>query len=302
MKRLLDAWFAPAPAERLAAMRILVGGFALIYLVVQLPLWLGDGQFARRDFHPLGPLGFLDEPLSRGGRLALVGAAIALAVPFTLGWAYRVIAPLFALVLLAALTYRNSWSMPFHTENLLVLHAIVLAVAPAADAWRVGGGPGAAGPDERYGWPLRLMAAITVTTYLIAGLAKLRLGGWAWTDGDALAEQIAIDNLRKHLMGAPMSPIAATFLEHTWLMHAMAIGTMVVELGAPIALVHRRAALAWSVAAWGFHVGVLALMAIVFPYQLIGLAYAPLLRCERPIAWLIARVRRGRLKRAGASE
>jgi hypothetical protein len=56
------------------------------------------------------------------------------------------------------------------------------------------------------------------------------------------------------------------------------------------------------VAAWGFHVGVVALMAIVFPYQLIGLAYAPLLRCERPIAWLIARVRRGRLKRAGASE
>ena len=55
-------------------------------------------------------------------------------------------------------------------------------------------------------------------------------------------------------------------------------------------------------AAWGFHVGVLALMAIVFPYQLIGLAYAPLVRCERPIAWLIARGRRARLKPAAAAE
>jgi hypothetical protein len=298
VKRLLDAWFAPAPAERLAAMRILVGGFALIYLVVQLPLWLGDGQFARRDFHPLGPLGFLDEPLSRGGRLALVGAAIALAVPFTLGWAYRVIAPLFALVLLAALTYRNSWSMPFHTENLLVLHAIVLAVAPAADAWRVGGGPGAAGPDERYGWPLRLMAAITVTTYLIAGLAKLRLGGWAWTDGDALAEQIAIDNLRKHLSGSPMSPVAAVFLEHAWLLRGLAIATVVVEVGAPLALFDRRLAAAWAIAAWGFHLGVVVLMAIVFPYPLVGLAYAPLFRCERPLAWVHARWRRWRERRA----
>ena len=130
--------------------------------------------------------------------------------------------------------------------------------------------------------------------YVLAGVAKLRLGGWAWTDGAALREQIAIDNLRKHLMGAPMSPIAATFLEHTWLMHAMAIGTMVVELGAPVALVHRRVALVWSIAAWGFHVGVVVLMAIVFPYQLVGLAYAPLLRCERPIRWAIDRWRRWR--------
>ena len=32
MKRLADWWFAPAPAERLAALRILIGGYALVYL------------------------------------------------------------------------------------------------------------------------------------------------------------------------------------------------------------------------------------------------------------------------------
>ena len=32
-------------------------------------------------------------------------------------------------------------------------------------------------------------------------------------------------------------------------------------------------------------------MAIVFPYPIAVVAYAPLFRCERPIDWLIARVR-----------
>ena len=41
----------------------------------------------------------------------------------------------------------------------------------------------------------------------------------------------------------------------------------------------------WAVAAWGFHLGVVALMAIAFPYPLLGLAYAPLFRIERPVAW-----------------
>lgn len=294
MRRVLDAWFAPAPAERLAAMRLMLGVFTLVYLATQLPLWFADAQFHAGDFHPLGVVRVLGGPLPRALRLALPLVTMALAISFTLGVAYRWLAPAFALALLFTLTYRNSWGMPFHTENLLVLHALVLAVVPAADAWSVDARGRAAPAHERYGWPLRALAVITVIAYVLAGVAKLRLGGWAWTDGDALREQIAIDNLRKHLMGAPMSPIAATFLEHTWLMHAMAIGTMIVELGAPLALLHRRVALAWSLAAWGFHVGVLALMAIVFPYQLIGLAYAPLLRAERPIAWALARWRRRR--------
>jgi hypothetical protein len=303
VRRGLDAWFAPAPAERLAALRILVGGFALVYLATQLPLWFAEGQFHASDFRPLGVVRLLDGPLPRGLRLALPLVTMALAVPFAAGVAYRYLAPVFALALLFTLSYRNSWGMPFHTENLLVLHALVLAVVPAADAWSVDARGRAAPAHERYGWPLRALAVITIIAYVLAGIAKLRLGGWAWTDGDALREQIAIDNLRKHLMGAPMSPIAATFLEHTWLMHAMAIGTMVVELGAPVALLHRRVAVAWALAAWGFHVGVLALMAIVFPYQLTWLAYAPLVRCERPIAWAIARwrARRG-LKPTAAPE
>ena len=50
-----------------------------------------------------------------------------------------------------------------------------------------------------------------------------------------------------------------------------------VELGAPLALSSRRVAWLWVAAAWLFHIGILAAMAIVFPYQLSGIAYASFL-------------------------
>jgi hypothetical protein len=69
----------------------------------------------------------------------------------------------------------------------------------------------------------------------------------------------------------------------------MAVAALAVELGAPLALVRPRWGYVWVAAAWGFHVGVLALMAIVFPYQLLGIAFAPLLPLERVPAWIRAR-------------
>ena len=52
--------------------------------------------------------------------------------------------------------------------------------------------------------------------------------------------------------------------------------TILVELLAPLALVWKRFAVVWITSAWLFHVGVLALMAILFPYQVTAIAFAPL--------------------------
>jgi hypothetical protein len=48
-----------------------------------------------------------------------------------------------------------------------------------------------------------------------------------------------------------------------------------------VALLSGRWRTAWVVAAWLFHVGVLASMAILFPYQLTGVAFAAFFRIER---------------------
>ncbi len=54
---------------------------------------------------------------------------------------------------------------------------------------RPGAATGAAA--TRYGFPLKLMSIVTVLTYLLAGLAKLRTSGMDWVAGNVLRDQIA---------------------------------------------------------------------------------------------------------------
>jgi hypothetical protein len=128
---------------------------------------------------------------------------------------------------------------------------------------------------------VRLAAVAVVLAYVLAGIAKLRVGGLDWLDGDTLRHLVANDNLRKALLGDSYSPIGTHLVGQAWLFPPLAVVTVVVELGAVVALGGGRWRTAWVAAAWLFHVGVLALMAIVFPYQLAGVAFAPFFRLER---------------------
>jgi hypothetical protein len=282
-------FLSPLPPERLAALRVLIGAYALGYLVVRLPHLVAVSRFDDQRFDPVGPLGWLDGPVPPGIGQSLLAAAIVTGVAFVAGWRWRLTGPAFAVLFLAVTTYRNSWGQVFHTENLMVLHLGILALAPAAaDALAVGrqAGPHAA-PDGRYGWPIRLAGLVVVLTYLVTGLAKVRMGGLGWVDGDTLRHIVAHDNLRKALLGDAYSPVGPALVAHAWLFAPLAVATLAVELGAWLALLGGRWRTAWVVAAWIFHAGVLAVMAIVFAYPLSGVAFAPFFRLERlrPSAW-----------------
>ena len=297
MKRLLSAlatwWFAPAPAERLAALRILVGGFALVYLVARLPELAGVSRYDAAQFHPYGVVRVLSTPLPPGVVVAIAIVTCVLMALFVVGAVYQIVAPLAALALLWTITYRNCWGMPFHTENLMVLHVIALSIAPAADAWAVGR-RGRAEARTGYGWAIKLLAALTVATYLLAGIAKLRIAGLAWIDGEQLRNQIAIDNLRKALLGDGLGPLAHLVLEHPAPLLVFALASLAIEVGAPLALVHRRIGHGWAIGAWGFHVGVVLLMNIWFVYPLAFVAFLPLVAAERVIVAASGIVRRAR--------
>ena len=185
-------------------------------------------------------------------------------------------------------TLDSSWGQIFHTENLMVLHVGIVALAPgAADALALGRrSPASRPPDDGYGWPVRLCAVVVVITYVVAGLAKLRYSGLGWADGAALRHLVAYDNLRKKLLGDSYSPVGTWLVGYGWVFPALAAATLTVELGAWTAFLGQRWRTAWVAAAWMFHVGVLALMAILFPYQLSGIAFAPFFRLERLAEWL----------------
>ena len=287
-------WFAPVPAQRLAALRIVVGLFAVGYLGARLPHLFALAHFDRAQFQPIGVVSVLDRPLLPIVVQMLTLATFACSIAFVLGYRRAVLGPLFALLLLWTLTYRNSWGMVFHTENLLVLHVVVLALSDSEHAWSLDARRRGVSPPEhgRYGWPLKLMCAVVVCAYLIAGVAKLKFAGMAWVWGDDLRNYIATDNLRKLLLDDFRSPIAPALLHYTWLFRGLALGTLLVELGAPLALLGRRAGLVWVGLIVGFHWGVFALMMIGFPYQMSMVGFACFFRAEHVVSRVLQRWRR----------
>lgn len=287
----LDRRFrAPAPPERLAVLRVLVGAYGLGFLVVRLPYLLAVARADDPRFEPVGPLAWLAGPVPPGIGQAVVAVALVSGVAFVAGWRWRVSGPTFSLAFLAVTTYRSSWGQVFHTDNLAALHLLVLCISPAADAWsldarRRGGAPPA--PSADHGWPVRLLSLLTVGTYAVAGWAKLAGGGLGWVEGDVLRQHIAHDALRKTLVGGSRSSLGVALLEQAWVFGPMAVASLAVELGAPLALLGRRLRGLWAASAWAFHLGVLALMGIGFPYPLTGVAFAPLFPTER-LARLLA--------------
>jgi hypothetical protein len=261
-------------------LRLALGAYALVYLLVRAPSLLSVVHFAAAGFAPVGPVRVCSSPLDAWAVYTSLTVAVLSGTGFVAGAAYRVSGPLFALSFLWVTSYRSSWGMVFHTENLTALHLALLAVAPAADtlsvdAQRRARGASRAAPltSGRYGWAVRAVCAVTVTTYVLAGVAKLRLAGGHWLDGDLLRAQVAYDNLRKIELGSAHSPLGVWLVLYAWPFRTLSWASLLLELGAPLALLHERLARAWVYGVFGFHVGVLALMAIGFPYQLSFVAY-----------------------------
>ncbi|MEM7093300.1 MAG: HTTM domain-containing protein [Actinomycetota bacterium] len=277
----VDEWLqAPAPAERLAGLRIAIGGFVTLYLAANVR------EFARLDnrpvveFEPIGFARLLDQPIPAPALWIGFAGLMVLGIAFTLGVAYRAVGPAFALGVLAWTSYHSSWGQLLHFEHLFTLHLLILALAPAADAWRIGqSAPPSA--DVRYGWPIRLLALATAATYVLSGIAKLRHTGFAWFDPDTLATHIGYSATRMETIGGPTPPLAEVVLDNSWLIGPMAIAALAIELGAPVALVGGRARNVWVVAALGFHAATAATMLVFFGYRGLGIGLLPLFAVER---------------------
>lgn len=268
-----------APPERLGAMRILVGLFGVIYLLIRARAMVTVPAHAK--FSPAGLAKLVTAPVPGWLMVAALVLTLLSGLCFITGFRFRWFGPVFALGLTWVLSYRNSFGMIWHTENLLVMHAIILAASDAAaglsiDALR----KPAAKPSAHFGAAIQLLGLVTVLSYVLAGIAKLRVSGVAWTTGDILRNHVAYDNLRKALLGDSYSTLGAWTARHAWLFQPLALLTIVVELAAPVALYGGRVARVWVLLIWSFHAGVLALMWILFPYQLTLVAFVPFFHAE----------------------
>ena len=275
----------PADPRRLAVWRVVGHGWMAWYVARRRKLLRRLSRRRRRDWRPVGVVKLADGPPSAAAVRAITVATTATGVLAAAGLAHPVTAPAHAGLALWTLSYRNSWGMIYHNDNLAVLHLLAPAVAPASDAWSVDAvlrGGRFPAPDARYGWPLQLANALTASVYLLAGVAKLRGElGLGWASGDALRDQVAVDGIRKGLLRPSHDDAARAWVDaveaQPWLWSVFAVGSLAIELGAPLALLDRRLGRAWSLAAWSMHVGIRQLMRITFRHHLSGTPYAPML-------------------------
>ncbi|WP_051062290.1 HTTM domain-containing protein [Ilumatobacter nonamiensis] len=278
--RLVDS---TAPAERVAAFRMCVGVFVLLYLAIRVPVFWDLATRSGTTFDGVGLFGWRDTPLPVSMIRTTVVVAFVSGVGMTIGYRFRATAPVFALAMLLLTTYRSSWGQLLHFENLFTLHLVLLAVSPAADAWSLDARRGTIARREAttYGLVMQVACVMVVVTYVIAGIAKLRIGGAEWMFGDTLRNHISYSAVRLELLGGDGSPLAGVVVRNAWILPPMAIGSVIVELSAPIALLGGRWRNGWVAAAWFMHLAIYALMLVGFPYPLFLIAFTPFFPLER---------------------
>lgn len=290
---------APAPPERLAGTRVLMGAYTVGYFARRVRMFAKVHRTDPQLFAPVGPVKVLRKPLPPVVADALVVAEIAASAAFTLGIAHRVTGPLHAGLLLWTLSYRNSWSMIFHNDNTLVWHALIAGLTPAADAWSIDSllrrraGSSAPAASWQYAYPARLMSATTAIVYWLSGVAKIEGPlGWKWATGESLRGQVAADGLRKEVLGANATALGVRLYNRRWVWMLGAAPSLALELLAPVALVHPVVGRLWAVGAFSMHWGIKAIMGITFRYQLSGVAYASFVPWERLPAAAVTVARR----------
>ncbi|GAB4497029.1 MAG: hypothetical protein OHK0019_29840 [Saprospiraceae bacterium] len=236
------------------------------------------------NFTPVGLAVWLSAPLPPDLYMGIVWATMALGVAYILGWQFRITGIAFAIFGLFVFSYRYSWSMIYHDNIAVVLHVLIIALSPAADAYSMDAWRGKSSDTIhwRYGWPIRLLCTATALTYFVSGVAKL-FGdlGWSWVTGSAMRAQVAVDSLRKELMGEAASPLFYWVYAHSELFLLMGVFTFFVELGAPFMLFSKRSRVLWAISTWAMHWGILFLMGITFRYQLSGLIFLSFFAVEK---------------------
>ncbi len=309
MTRLLTTlrqfWFSGAPAERLATLRIVLGLFSLGYLLPRVDMYRTMSRQTADLFEPVGAVGWLTNPLPPVVFDILLALTLLANVAFLLGWRFRLTGPLFGVLLLLTMCYRNSWSMIFHNDNIVVLHALILGFTPAADAWSLDsrrksgvgswlfgyvGSPIAGMESWQYGWPIKLMMAVATAPYFLSGVAKLAGPvGFGWVTGEVMRDQVATDTLRKIVLGTSSSDAIYWLYDQPLLFMLLGLTTMVVELSSPLVLSSRKWAMCWAVVAWLMHWGILFIMDITFRYQLFAAMYACFFPAEYAVRWIMAK-------------
>ena len=130
----------------------------------------------------------------------------------------------------------------------------MVGLSRARDAWSLGAlfknhGSNPKGDSGYYGWPIQAVILLTTTTYFLSGYAKVAGElGFGWMKGDLMRSQMITDAIRKSVFQVEPTPMFEMVYNWTWLFTIMGVFTLIVELGAPLALWNRTIGRVWAMA------------------------------------------------------
>jgi hypothetical protein len=244
--RPIDGWlFAPEPAGRVRTLRLLLA--ALIGFRLITGPYRGLGGQPAALFRPVWFLSWMDQVPSVGVLLVIQVIGVAAAALAVLGWRERgtFLVAWSSLLVLAAL--RASRGKVQHNDLPLLLVGAVLLAAPV----------GLRVLDQRrsaaWGWPVRTSLVVVAGMYFLTGFQKVVSSGPAWVLSDNLRNVMYGARLNGH---APTEQVSLYIADRPALAHIVALGTLIVELGA-VAVLLRPRLRPWYVVAIGvMHAGI----------------------------------------------
>lgn len=217
-----DRWlFAPEAAGRVRTMRLLLA--ALIGLRLATGPHRGLATQPAALFRPVWFLSWMEQRPQDGVLVAIQLVGLVAAALAVLGWRERgtFLVAWSSLLVLAA--FWASLGKIRHNDLPLLLVAGVLAAAPVGlrllDRRR----------SAAWGWPVRTSLLVVTGVYFLTGFQKVVSSGPAW---------VLSDNLRNVMYGArlngqaPTDQVSLFIADRPALSHLVALGTLVVELGA----------------------------------------------------------------------
>ena len=242
----LDGWlFAAEAAGRVRTMRAMLAALIALRLATGPAGGLG-GQPAAL-FRPVWFLSWMEQMPSAGALVAIQVAGVAAAALAVVGWRERgtFLVAWSSLLVLAAL--RASRGKIQHNDLPLLLVAGVLAAAPV----------GLRLLDQRrsraWGWPVRTSLVVVAAAYFLTGFQKVVTSGPAWVLSDNLRNVMYGARLNGH---APTDVVSLFIADRPLLAHLVALGTLVVELGAVVVLARPRSRPWYLAAVCVLHAGI----------------------------------------------
>jgi hypothetical protein len=260
--RRIESWlYRPGDPRRLAAARI--GLSSVLAVRLSRGVYASLAGQAAALYRPLSFMHVFPRMPSHGVTVAVQLVGVAAAILSVIGWRARWALP----VAWASGVFLNGMATSVgkvvHNDVLLLLAIVPLLVAPTAAVWsldarRAGRRTSDVASGPAFGWPIRTAMVVVAGSYLFTGLAKLEFSGPAWAFGSNLRWVLyAASDGHAHPNG-----LALFVADRPLLAHALAVMTLVIELGFPLVLFRPRSSWFFVPGVVALHLGIWATMGL----------------------------------------